>query len=238
MYSLHNNPETKKVLVSSLISCIYLPSIVTVISFRGVLYTVGKASSFYILVLIFLAELLKALFLYGSDKTDGLAKWQKSNKSAVGEVLKAILFITCVLFSFFVSIILFGAPALESHEDTLMLSALMTLLTIFPMICHSWVEASMQLLFGVKGYSKNSIFEMLVNNAVLTLCGAWLGAVVIPLDWNRPWQQWPIPCYLGALGGYLLSNALTVLQITLMSASQKYPMLSLLVNVVNKLRVH
>ena len=24
--------------------------------------------------------------------------------------------------------------------------------------------------------------------------GAWCGAMVIPLDWDRPWQKWPVPC--------------------------------------------
>eukprot|EP00127_Corallochytrium_limacisporum_P005258 Clim_evm75s201 gene=Clim_evmTU75s201 len=38
--------------------------------------------------------------------------------------------------------------------------------------------------------------------------GAWLGAVPIPLDWDRPWQAWPITnsvgCVLGSgLGGLL-----------------------------------
>lgn len=29
--------------------------------------------------------------------------------------------------------------------------------------------------------------------------GAWASSVVIPLDWNRAWQQWPIPNVVGAL---------------------------------------
>jgi phosphatidylinositol glycan class F len=32
-----------------------------------------------------------------------------------------------------------------------------------------------------------------------------VGAWVIPLDWDRPWQLWPIPCVLGAVGGYALT---------------------------------
>ncbi|CAB3239560.1 unnamed protein product [Arctia plantaginis] len=138
------------------------------------------------------------------------------------------------MFCFFVGIILFGAPVLDSHEETLMLSTLLTLLTVFPLIVHTGVETAMQLLFGVKTYGRDTIIEMLVNNAILTICGAWLGAVVIPLDWNTPWQVWPIPCYLGALGGFLLSNVLTVFKMTLMSAAQKYPVLNALVYILNR----
>ena len=32
--------------------------------------------------------------------------------------------------------------------------------------------------------------------------GAWCGAMVIPLDWDRPWQKWPVPCVAGAVAGF------------------------------------
>ncbi|KAL0833057.1 hypothetical protein ABMA28_001170 [Loxostege sticticalis] len=233
MFSLNNQLELRKVTISSLITCIYLPSIITFISYRGLLYSVGNGSSFYILVLIFLAELLKSFYLNASS--DIQAKKNKASKSRVSDILKSFVFLLVVLFSYFVGIILFGAPLLECHEETLMLAALMTLLTVFPLIAHTGVEASMQLVFGIKTYGKDTIIQMLINNSLLTVCGAWLGAVVIPLDWNTPWQQWPIPCYLGAVGGYVLSNVLTVLKVSLMTAAQKYPALNFVVKVMNSL---
>lgn len=223
--------ELKKITVSSLITCIYLPSIITVISYKGLLYSVGNGSSFYVLVLIFVAELLKSLYLNNNNVQ---FKKNKGSKSRVGDIAKAFGFLLGVMFCFFVGIILFGAPVLDCHEETLMLSTLLTLLTVFPLIAHTGVESSMQLLFGVRNFNRDTIIEMLVNNALLTVCGAWLGAVVIPLDWNTPWQQWPIPCYLGAIGGYLLSNVLTVLKVTMMSAAHKYPILNFFVSVLNK----
>ncbi|KAI1894415.1 hypothetical protein AGOR_G00115570 [Albula goreensis] len=36
-----------------------------------------------------------------------------------------------------------------------------------------------------------------------SVIGAWLGAFPIPLDWDRPWQVWPISCSLGATFGFL-----------------------------------
>jgi len=30
---------------------------------------------------------------------------------------------------------------------------------------------------------------------------------VIPLDWNKPYQIWPIPCILGAVIGNLVGNS-------------------------------
>ena len=45
-----------------------------------------------------------------------------------------------------------------------------------------------------------------------TCCGCWAagaaangascGGMVIPLDWDRPWQKWPIPCVAGAVAGF------------------------------------
>ncbi|XP_034829968.1 uncharacterized protein PIG-F [Maniola hyperantus] len=233
MFSLNNNLELRRVTISSLLTCIYLPSIVTVISYKGLLYSVGNASSIYILVLIFLAELMKSFYLNSSNEF----QVKKKSKNRASEVMKSVVFFFGVVFCFFVAIILFGAPVLENHDGTLMLSCLLTLLTIFPLIAHSGVESAMQLLFGVKNFSRDTIIAMLVNNALMTICGAWLGAVVIPLDWNTPWQQWPIPCYLGAIGGYLLSNVLTVTKVTLMSASNKYPALNFFVNVINRLHI-
>lgn len=221
--------------ISSLNTCIYLPSIVTIVSYKGLLYSIGNVSSFYVLVLIFVAELLKSFYLSSSNDIQG--KKSKPNKNKAGDIVKSVLFLLGTLTSFFVGIILFGAPVLDCHEETLMLSTLLTLLTVFPLIAYTGVESSMQLLFGVRSYAKDTIIDMLVTNALLTVCGAWLGALVIPLDWNTPWQQWPIPCYLGAIGGYLLANVLTVLKVTLMTAAYKYPSLNFLVNILNKLYV-
>jgi len=46
-------------------------------------------------------------------------------------------------------------------------------------------------------YAANTLF-----NKLGAMVGAWVGAWTIPLDWDRPWQIWPIPCALGAVGGY------------------------------------
>lgn len=231
MFSLHDQLELRKVTISSLITCIYLPSIITFISYKGILYSVGNGSSCFILGLIFVAELLKSFYLNSNNDIHG--KKNKASKNTAGDILKGFVYLLCAKFSYFVGIVLFGAPVLECHEETLMLSSLLTLLTVFPLLLHVGIESSVQLLFGVRNYGKDTIVEMLVSNAMLTICGAWVGAVVIPLDWNTPWQKWPIPCYLGAVLGFLLSNVLTVLKVTLSRAAQKYPSLDILVQVIN-----
>ncbi|KNZ61774.1 hypothetical protein VP01_135g10 [Puccinia sorghi] len=41
--------------------------------------------------------------------------------------------------------------------------------------------------------------------------GAWLGAIPIPLDWDRPWQAWPITCLLAASTGNAIGHFVAVL---------------------------
>lgn len=36
--------------------------------------------------------------------------------------------------------------------------------------------------------------------------GAWLGAVPIPLDWDREWQKWPVTILCGIYAGYTVGK--------------------------------
>jgi phosphatidylinositol glycan class F len=44
--------------------------------------------------------------------------------------------------------------------------------------------------------------------ALGALFGAWVGAVPIPLDWDREWQKWPVTIVTGAYAGYVLGKVL------------------------------
>ena len=33
------------------------------------------------------------------------------------------------------------------------------------------------------------------------LLGSWVASLVVPLDWEQPWQVWPIPCIYGSACG-------------------------------------
>nr|GMC68973.1 phosphatidylinositol-glycan biosynthesis class F protein [Ipomoea batatas] len=42
------------------------------------------------------------------------------------------------------------------------------------------------------------------------IIGAWFGAWPMPLDWERPWQEWPICVTYGAMAGYLVGMAVSM----------------------------
>ena len=46
-----------------------------------------------------------------------------------------------------------------------------------------------------------------------SLFGAWLGCCTHPLDWEMPWQPWPIAAGLGACWGAAVGSALAALAV-------------------------
>jgi len=36
--------------------------------------------------------------------------------------------------------------------------------------------------------------------------GAWLGAIPIPLDWDRNWQRWPVTVVVGMYAGVAIGK--------------------------------
>ncbi|NXA46099.1 PIGF protein, partial [Nothocercus julius] len=110
-------------------------------------------------------------------------------------------FMSCILFHAIV--VLYGAPLIESVTETFLFAVLLSTFTTLQCLCvlgpniQAWIRV----------FSKNGAMSIWDNNLqITTVCsvlGAWFGAFPIPLDWDRPWQVWPISCSLGATFGYL-----------------------------------
>jgi len=100
--------------------------------------------------------------------------------------------------------ILFGAPIINDFQRTLLWSSVMSTFT--------WVPSCWLAQFSLDSLEKFLLFSWPQNRkellwyypAVSSILGAWLGAFVIPLDWDRPWQVWPLSCTYGSVLGYIL----------------------------------
>lgn len=105
----------------------------------------------------------------------------------------------------YILFVLFGAPFLDHVSHTLLCAAHFSLLALFPVFYSRGVNG--EALIAVAGASAplDETFGGLVGAVV----GAWLGAVPIPLDWDREWQKWPVTILVGMYAGSLLCSSLS-----------------------------
>ncbi|KAE9467683.1 hypothetical protein C3L33_00415, partial [Rhododendron williamsianum] len=101
--------------------------------------------------------------------------------------------------------IVLGAPVGPKYFlKTVNWSLLMSLFTVVPaasVFGSSWTDWIR--LFGHTKPSGSNDY-MICLPAHGAVIGAWFGAWPMPLDWDRPWQEWPICVSYGAIAGYLI----------------------------------
>ncbi|EMR09365.1 hypothetical protein PNEG_02315 [Pneumocystis murina B123] len=111
---------------------------------------------------------------------------------------------SCILVHIF--IVFYGALVINYLLETILCALHLTVLGILPMICIFGVDRRKYMeLVSLELDLEN--FENLKLSVGFfgTFVGSWLGAIPIPLDWNKGWQKWPIPIVIGGYLGYSLS---------------------------------
>ncbi|XP_058834526.1 uncharacterized protein LOC131691868 [Topomyia yanbarensis] len=196
----------------------------------GKLYDIGKWSSHSILLLPGI-ELLKHYYVtkvlqlggwnFGYGQEAGVSISQKPTSRYRWKWIDLVLQIGGILFVLMLSIVFFGficlilgAP-LDQYEETVSLAATLTTLTIFPIILFIGHSDTLQLLFTetfkLRNFIANSYLALLKNNFIAVILGAWGASVVAPLDWDRPWQVYPVPNIVGAVAGAFGMSVFTLL---------------------------
>ncbi|TFK90006.1 PIG-F-domain-containing protein [Polyporus arcularius HHB13444] len=118
---------------------------------------------------------------------------------------------------FYAMTILFGAPLLSHPMQTYAMSLLLSVLTVLPPAyifgppplgsdSPSLVSRLTWIRLFAELSPRTSIERALVYPAIGAVTGAWLGAIPIGLDWERPWQAWPLTPTFGAVGGYIAGS--------------------------------
>ncbi|KAL2222448.1 phosphoethanolamine transferase [Thermoascus aurantiacus ATCC 26904] len=123
-----------------------------------------------------------------------------------GKLTPALLSLTLTFLLgtpvFAILLVLFGAPFTTHHPHTLLCAAHMALLSAAPLIYvhgvdgHVWREI----------WAVNRPADPVWGGALGCGVGAWFGAIPIPLDWDRPWQAFPITIITGAYIGYAVGS--------------------------------
>ncbi|XP_008673779.1 uncharacterized protein [Zea mays] len=110
--------------------------------------------------------------------------------------------------------IVLGAPVgIKYWIPTIYWSLLMSLFTFVPAACVfgaskiDWQNVLSHSIYFMPNDVENYMISAPCHGAVL---GAWLGGWPMPLDWERPWQEWPICVSYGAVAGYLVGMAVSV----------------------------
>lgn len=149
-------------------------------------------------------------FIFKLKMTQGSSRNQRVEFAFVRQMLKNVLLIFTSVHCFMFCAILLGAPILSNLAQTYALSTLLTIITLIPFLLVLGLDGTIRkLLFNECEMSSpaiEAVYGLSKYNAICGILGAWVASVVAPLDWDRPWQVYPIPNMLGALAGYTLSN--------------------------------
>ncbi|KAI0164246.1 GPI biosynthesis protein family Pig-F-domain-containing protein [Hypoxylon sp. FL1284] len=129
---------------------------------------------------------------------------ESAGPNAAVTTLVALALSAITTFALHVVLVLFGAPFLTHVPHTFLCSMHLALLGLFPLFytrgvsTKDWLEV----------LSARAPFDEAFGGLVGTCVGAWLGAVPIPLDWDREWQKWPVTILCGMYGGYLVGKVI------------------------------
>ncbi|KAK7291978.1 hypothetical protein RIF29_07568 [Crotalaria pallida] len=98
-----------------------------------------------------------------------------------------------------------GAPVTFQYlQKTVQWSLMMSLFTIVPassVLGFSWTDWRRIFAQTKPNGSVEYLICLPAHGAVI---GGWFGAWPMPLDWEKPWQEWPISVSYGAIAGYLV----------------------------------
>lgn len=151
------------------------------------------------LFFIWVVECPVVILLYSRYRQN---RYECSYLRAVGRGLLGLL--AGALVNAFGAIAL-GAPVgVKYLSSTVNWSMMMSLFVVVPaasVFGSSWTD--WQRLFA---FTKpvGTVEYMICLPAHGALIGSWFGAWPMPLDWERPWQEWPICVSFGAVAGYLI----------------------------------
>lgn len=133
-----------------------------------------------------------------------LQRFKSKIKFTAFQVLKLAVILFGSAAVFHAIAILFGASVSDQSQETFCWALLMSHLVSLPAcsLLGAQLELVPRIFFSTcSDATPEAYFQCSI---LCTLVGAWLGAFPIPLDWDRPWQVWPIPCVIGAIVGYIV----------------------------------
>lgn len=150
-------------------------------------------------------------YLYATSFIEKAGKKKKvENDNAPLLVVSATVISIGLANVVFVILILFGAPLSSNLKESYALAYHLSLIIFQPLLIA--YKLNYEQFFSL--FKMDKIYRAVFTNPVLAssffaVVGTWFGVLPIPLDWDRPWQQWPITLmcggYLGAFFGAVVA---------------------------------
>ncbi|KLO13285.1 hypothetical protein SCHPADRAFT_852771 [Schizopora paradoxa] len=155
--------------------------------------------------------------LYGEDEEAKIKRRSESGRNMLGALVDALVSTSVLALLLHIVLVLFGASIVHYFSRTFALALLIALLAAFtpayvlgrPSLASnssSLVHRLTWLRLFVEFSLRNEFERSLVYPSVGAVVGAWVGAIPIALDWDRPWQAWPLTVAYGAVGGYIIAS--------------------------------
>ncbi|KAL4248610.1 hypothetical protein ABKN59_004365 [Abortiporus biennis] len=152
------------------------------------------------------------------DRTDQKLKQKEWNSGKLNALFKASVTTLAASVVFHVVILLFGAPLNSHYLHTYLLALLTSLLTVFtpsfalgpPTIKTDDSESLVRRMTWIRLFAELSprspVERAIVYPSIGAFLGCWVGAIPLGLDWERPWQAWPLTPAYGILSGYIIAS--------------------------------
>lgn len=155
--------------------------------------------------LICIVEAPLVIFMYSIFRHNPAQNplWKAVLRGVLGLPVGAL----CIAFG----AVVLGAPVGISYlNKTVYWSLLMSLFTFVPAASvygSSWKDWQRLFAYTRPTGTLDYIICIPAHGAVI---GAWFGAWPMPLDWERPWQEWPICVSYGAVAGYIVGMVVSM----------------------------
>ncbi|KAI8100182.1 GPI biosynthesis protein Pig-F [Halteromyces radiatus] len=127
------------------------------------------------------------------------------HKFSLSLILKSLLSTAIATVILHGVIVLFGASLFDKFYSTALFASFLAIVTVMsafqclaPTTGSIWMKVYLQ-------HSPTTTIEIYSYTQVIcALLGAWIGAIVLPLDWEREWQEWPISCVVSTFLGHFV----------------------------------
>ncbi|WRT70802.1 uncharacterized protein IL334_007801 [Kwoniella shivajii] len=137
------------------------------------------------------------------DQVDDFTERMERNK----QMLQCSLSILATSVVIYVLLVTLGAPIDSHHFHTALLAMHLSILTVWPVVqtlgVPSIYDSGTYARFRMTRLPETPLERALVYPVIGTLVGAWVGVVPIPLDWDRPFQSYPLTPTVGSILGFI-----------------------------------